>query len=350
MPPDHNVLKEIEQLEQRFAENAQGLVFAHLADAYRRAGEFAKAEGLLLHGLKTHPTYTSAYNVLGRVYLDSERFADSHVQFSKVLELDPQNLIALRALGDLAACGGRIDDARSWYERMLQIDPRSDEAQVGLRRLKGGDVEAAAAGAPEATEAVELEEVTGAEAAEEAFGETAEAAEPWAIDAPSAEGSEETSAEPTAEPGEGLLTGEGKAASSEADDRLAAEAQVEGSEAADSDAEGGAFGLEGLDLGIMDDWTPGFIDGDAVPDEPVADEPSDDDVADSLFEGMIGARGSSVEEEAKPEATGDLVADSIFEGLSGIPDSLSGEPGADEQLVSDVVAESIFEGLSGIPD
>ena len=136
MPPDNDVQQEIEQLEQRFAENAQGLVFAHLADAYRRANEFAKAEGLILHGLKSHPTYISAYNVLGRVYLDSERFADAHEQFSKVLELDPQNLIALRALGDLALRGGRLEDARSWYERILQIDPRNEEAQEALARLE----------------------------------------------------------------------------------------------------------------------------------------------------------------------------------------------------------------------
>jgi len=135
MSPDNDLEREILQLEQRYAENAHGLVFAHLADAYRRAGEYSKAEGLLLHGLKTHPTYTSAYNVLGRVYVDSERFADAQAQFARALELDPQNLISLRALGDLAARRGLIDDARVWYERMLHLDPRSEEARDGLARL-----------------------------------------------------------------------------------------------------------------------------------------------------------------------------------------------------------------------
>ncbi len=137
MPPDYDdVRKEIDQLEQRFAENSQGLVFAHLADAYRRAGEYAKAEGLILHGLKNHPNYISAYNVLGRVYLDSERFTDAHEQFSKVLELDPHNLIALRALGDLAVEGGNPEEARSWYERMLLVDPRNDQVREEIRKLE----------------------------------------------------------------------------------------------------------------------------------------------------------------------------------------------------------------------
>jgi tetratricopeptide (TPR) repeat protein len=167
MPPDNGLQKEIQQLEQRYADNSQGLVFAHLADAYRRAGEYAKAEGLLVHGLKTHPSYTSAYNVLGRVFLDSDRYADAQEQFSKVLELDPQNLIALRALGDLAARRGLVEDARVWYERMLQVDPRSEEASEGLRRL---DAMGGEAGEPEAEEpaaaAVEAEPAAAAEEAE----------------------------------------------------------------------------------------------------------------------------------------------------------------------------------------
>lgn len=152
MSPDYDLEREILQLEQRYAENAHGLVFAHLADAYRKAGEYAKAEGLLIHGLKTHPSYTSAYNVLGRVYIESERFEDAQAQFARVLELDPQNLISLRALGDLAARRGQVDDARGWYERMLQVDPRSEEAREGLARLASSATPAAETPAPEPAE------------------------------------------------------------------------------------------------------------------------------------------------------------------------------------------------------
>lgn len=266
MPPDNDVQQEIEQLEQRFAENAQGLVFAHLADAYRRAGEFAKAEGLLLHGLKTHPTYTSAYNVLGRVYLESERYADAHEQFAKVLELDPTNLIALQALGDLAARGGRLEDARSWYERMLQIDPRSKEAQEGMASLEAGgeDVEL-----EEAPESVPVED--------EAPPQEPEAAvEPAAV-------AEETEPPPmpdegTAEPEEvqapwdfSELLGEGSSEEAALGEGAELESvPVQG--ASSEDAAGGAsgsggdvFDLDDLDLGIMDDWTPGFLGGETPP-------------------------------------------------------------------------------------
>lgn len=150
MSSDQDVQREIEQLEQRFAENSRGLVFAHLADAYRRAREYAKAEGLILHGLKNHPSYISAYNVLGRIYLDSDRLADAHEQFSRVLELDPHNLIALRALGDLAARAGHADEARSWYEQMLQVDPRNDAVREEIRKLSEPEGEGERAPASEA--------------------------------------------------------------------------------------------------------------------------------------------------------------------------------------------------------
>ena len=136
--PQSDILGEIDKLEARWRDNPKGRVFAHLADGYRKLGDHSKAEGLILHGLKNHPNYISAYIVLGRIYLDSERLSDAHTQLSKVLELDPQNLIALKLLGDLATSGGRVEDARSWYERMLLIDSRSEEANQALAALEGG--------------------------------------------------------------------------------------------------------------------------------------------------------------------------------------------------------------------
>ena len=341
MPPDNDVQQEIEQLEQRFSENAQGLVFAHLADAYRRAGEFAKAEGLLLHGLKSHATYTSAYNVLGRVYLESERYADAHEQFSKVLELDPTNLIALQALGDLAARGGRLEDARSWYERMLQIDPRSKEAQEGMASLEAGGEDEEMAEAPEPV----IAEDEGSPGEPEATAETApvaEESEPEPIPDESAEDLEEAEApwdfsellgegtsEIDAEPVEGSVIDEGLSSISEeasapeaapwdlgAEEAAAPEGEAalgEGAElesvpvqgASSEDGAGGASGsggdeldLDDLDLGIMDDWTPGFLGGETPPG---AETFETEDILRGLGEGLDIDLGSGAFEEDDAE-------------------------------------------------
>lgn len=277
MPPDNGVQQEIELLEQRFAENSQGLVFAHLADAYRRAGEFAKAEGLILHGLKNHPNYTSAYNVLGRVYLDSERFEEAQQQFTRVLELDPHNLAALRALADLAERDGRLADARGWYERMLQVDPRSEEAKAGLTALQP---EAPGSSAAPTSEEM-LPEFAAPPEPSVDFGFEAEAG-PFPIDVEAVEEEgEKAVAQPSDWPafdqdldaeiddafaaaGAGGLSEEGGAA--EIGEPPASEAEVDGGPVSEL-AERESFEI---DFGIMDDWTPAFLDkqGDQLPAEP----------------------------------------------------------------------------------
>ena len=145
MTPDRPLQSEIEQLEQRFAENPQGRVFAHLADLYRQAGRLEEAEALVVEGLKRHPNYVSAYLVLGRVYADWRRHDQAGAQFARVLELDAQNLVALRALGDLAAERGFWEEARTWYERVLQIDPYNEEAKDALGKLPTAAAEPAEA-------------------------------------------------------------------------------------------------------------------------------------------------------------------------------------------------------------
>lgn len=318
MPPENDVQAEIEQLEQRFAENSKGLVFAHLADAYRRAGQYAKAEGLILHGLKHHPSYTTAYNVLGRVYLDSERYADAHQQFSRVLDLDPHNLIALRALGDLAVRGGRLDDARVWYERMLQVDPRNEEAKDELRKLEAG-----IAGVPPAPVAERLAAAELGEPAAEVAESGVEGAELQALEVePSPE---EAAAIPEADipesppweaaPEAGLAEA---APSEEAEEASAPTAGAEPEEvAAEPRPEGPAreptlevSSPESLDfeLGELDEWTPGFLRDEDLEGEGEALAP------DALFAELGGRHvGDAPETGEADELGGGVVTETMAE-------------------------------------
>ncbi|MBI4513370.1 MAG: tetratricopeptide repeat protein [Gemmatimonadetes bacterium] len=164
MAPDHDDLRselerEAQRLEQRFAQNPQGRVFAPLADKYRQLGRLEEAEAVVLEGLKRHPDYLSAYLVLGRIYTDWGRPEDAAVQFTRVLELDPQNLVALRALGDVAAAGGDWVEARRWYQRILEIDPYNEEVEAALAGL--GTKAAEGVGGPPQAEAVEEGPVAG---------------------------------------------------------------------------------------------------------------------------------------------------------------------------------------------
>src|SRR5919204_466197 len=63
--------------------------------------------------------------------------------FEMALSLDPENLIALRYLGDIARDRGDLDDAREWYTRLLDVDPQNPEILEQLEALGGPPAPAA---------------------------------------------------------------------------------------------------------------------------------------------------------------------------------------------------------------
>ncbi len=151
---------EIAKLESLYAENPEGRVFTHLAEAYRKAGDFDRAQATLADGLQRHPEYSSAHVVRGRVLMDQDRTEDAEQAFRRVLELDPHNLIAVRSLAELARGRGADDEALEFYQRLLDQEPGDEEAREFVAQL------APESPAPEAWERGE-EESDG----EAAFGE-----------------------------------------------------------------------------------------------------------------------------------------------------------------------------------
>jgi tetratricopeptide (TPR) repeat protein len=153
---------EIEKLEKRWLENPKGRNFAPLADAYRKAGELDRALDLCKAGLELHPDYVSAHIVFGRCLMDQKNDPGASEVFRKVLALDPENVLALKILAEIADRGHRYDEAVDWLTRLLSADPMNGDAAEALTRARGRAAHAAArpsspaaaapvrAGAPEA--------------------------------------------------------------------------------------------------------------------------------------------------------------------------------------------------------
>src|SRR5439155_606082 len=118
---------EIDKLEARFRDNPKGRNFAPLADAYRKAGLIDNAVDLCQNGLKLHPDYVSAYIVYARCLVDKKDDAGALGVFRKVLELDGENIIALRGLAELAERNGK-------YEEEVELNPQQIE-QVEIEGL-----------------------------------------------------------------------------------------------------------------------------------------------------------------------------------------------------------------------
>src|SRR5262245_54814017 len=128
--------REIEKLQRRWQENPLGLTFAPLAEAYRKEGMFADALDLLSIGLAQHPNYVPAHIVRGRCLLDTHSDAAAETAFVRVTELDPENVIALKSLAEIAERGGRYSDAVARLERLLEFDRNNEDAEQQLERLR----------------------------------------------------------------------------------------------------------------------------------------------------------------------------------------------------------------------
>ncbi len=178
---------ELEKLERRYAENPEGRFFAPLADAYRKAGQVDRALELVRAGLVKHPDYLSAHIVLGRCLLDKGKDPDALATFQTVLGLDGENIIALKSLAEISERSGRQDEARTWLQKLLVVDPMNAEAEADLQRLGG------APAAPEAAAVV-------AEAPAEVAPETSFADLAWELAEPAAAVAAEPVAARAAEP------------------------------------------------------------------------------------------------------------------------------------------------------
>jgi tetratricopeptide (TPR) repeat protein len=126
---------EIDKLERRHRENPEGRTFAPLADAYRKAGDISRALEILKAGLQLHPDYLSASIVLGRCHLDLGDLPSAEGAFRRVLDLDKENVIAIKALADIAERQARFDESEHWLNYLLSIDGSNEEARQQLQRL-----------------------------------------------------------------------------------------------------------------------------------------------------------------------------------------------------------------------
>ena len=127
---------EIEKLEQRFRENPKGRNFAPLADAYRKGGLIDNAIELCQTGIKLHPDYISAHIVYGRCLIDKKDDPAAEEVFRKILQLDQENILALKVLAEIADRNKRFDQEVEWLSRLLSVDPMNGEAAEALSRAR----------------------------------------------------------------------------------------------------------------------------------------------------------------------------------------------------------------------
>ena len=101
----------IDELLKKFEENPRRY-FAPLANEYRKAGDVERAIQLCREHLPQQPGHMSGHIVFGQALFEAQQFDESRQVFTAALALDPENLIALRHLGDIARGEGDLGGTR----------------------------------------------------------------------------------------------------------------------------------------------------------------------------------------------------------------------------------------------
>ena len=124
----------LEELTARYMQNPRRY-FVPLANEYRIAHELDRAIALCREHLPSQPGHMSGHIVLGRAYFDKGDLLAAREVFTTSVELDDENLIALRHLGDIARTLHDSADAHRWYSRVLAADPQNAEIEAILHAM-----------------------------------------------------------------------------------------------------------------------------------------------------------------------------------------------------------------------
>ena len=125
----------IDELKKKFDENPRRY-FASLANEYRKSGDLDQALFICQEYLPQQPGHMSGHIVYAQTLYEMGRYDDARAEFESALALDPENLIALRHLGDIARQAGDFRLARGWYQRVLEADPRNGEIAELLATIR----------------------------------------------------------------------------------------------------------------------------------------------------------------------------------------------------------------------
>ncbi len=127
---------DVRRFQAKLARDPRSLVFAQLADAYRKEGMLEEAVQICEEGLRHHPNYASAYLVLGRACEEKGDLVAASEAFQRVLELDSENVLAHRFLGQIAEARNEVPTALEAYRAALVLHPFDKEIRAAVERLE----------------------------------------------------------------------------------------------------------------------------------------------------------------------------------------------------------------------
>jgi predicted Zn-dependent protease len=113
----------LEDLRRRVQQDPASIAFAQLAEELRRENSLDEAVSVCRAGLAVHPGYVSARLTLGRALLELGELDAAEQELARVVQAAPDNLAAIRALGDVHARRGSLSSSLTQFQTALSLAP-----------------------------------------------------------------------------------------------------------------------------------------------------------------------------------------------------------------------------------
>lgn len=95
------------------------------AKGFMSAERFDAAEKTLIELLSLDPKNAQAYEMLGRLYIQTKDYGNAKEALEYLLKLSPKDASVLAGLGEVAELQGRMDDAYAYYEQAKDLSPNN---------------------------------------------------------------------------------------------------------------------------------------------------------------------------------------------------------------------------------
>jgi tetratricopeptide (TPR) repeat protein len=100
-------------------------------------GQTEEAIAHCRHILQTYPKYIDIYRLLGKAYLESQRYSEAADLFQRVLSVIPDDFVSHVGMSIIHEDEGNLDAAIWNMERAFEVQPSNSAIQEELRRLYG---------------------------------------------------------------------------------------------------------------------------------------------------------------------------------------------------------------------
>src|SRR5512139_109610 len=100
-------------------------------------GQLAEATAHCKHILQFYPKLLAAYRLLGKSFLEDQRYSDAADIFQRVLSSVPDDFVSQLGMSIIREDEGNLDAAIWHMERAFEIQPANVAIQSEMRRLYG---------------------------------------------------------------------------------------------------------------------------------------------------------------------------------------------------------------------